>query len=69
MKLWTHDNFVMLSKTISSICWRNNIIKEFPIKSKNKFPLIWKNKLNIYLQYIYIEGDLGMVILISKFDV
>ena len=67
MKLWTHDNFVMLSKTISSICWRNNI-KEFPYQiKKNEFPLIWKNKVTIYFQYIYIEGDLGIVILISKF--
>ena len=57
----------MLSKTIPSVCWGNNIIKEFPIKSKNKFPLIGKNKVNIYFQYIYIEGDLGIVILISKF--
>ena len=54
MKLWTHYIFVILSKTIPSVYWGNNIIKEFPIKSKNKFPLIWKNKVNIYLQYLYI---------------
>ena len=53
MKLWTHYNFVMLSKTIPSICWGNNIIKEFPIKSKNKFPVIWK-KQGKYILSIYM---------------
>ena len=64
MKLWTHYIFVMLSKTIPSVYWENNIIKEFPIKSKKKFPLIGKNKVNIYFQYIYIEGDQTIWILV-----
>ena len=29
--------------------------------------MIGSSKVNIYFQYIYIEGDLGIVILISKF--
>ena len=57
----------MLSKTISSICWRNNI-KEFPYQIKKWIPSNLEKQGNYILSiYLYIEGDLRIVILISKF--
>ena len=53
MKLWTHYIFVMLSKTIPSVYCGNNIIKEFPIKSKKQIPSNLE-KQGKYILSIYI---------------